>query len=361
MDTGLKLFLYFLGSFGFTLLMVYILLGFAQSLGIRSKNDVHVRWSNTAKPSLGGIAIFISVFLAVVVYSISHPGENIFSEPKFVFFFIGSCLAFFMGLADDAFNTRPLLKLSTQIMCGILLVLADTMIPISGNYILDGFLTIIWVVGLMNSLNMLDNMDGITASITITILLILMAFCLIFCCLVYDIHSFIVIGLLGSLSGFLWVNRPPSKLFMGDSGSQLVGFAIAFYTVHFIWQFEHHSPLPIWVKTYVLMMILAIPFIDTFTVVFNRIRSKQSPAKGGKDHTTHHMVYAGHSEKQTWLFYWITALILGAQGLLILYLYMIGFGYFSILPFPSFLLVFYYLFRNTHVHPIPKHENPSGD
>ena len=102
-----KLLLYFLGTMGFTLLTVYLLLGFAKSLGIRSKNDISVRCSNTSKPSLGGIAIFASVFMAIVIYLISHPTENIFGNQRFLFFFLGISLAFIMGLADDAFNTRP--------------------------------------------------------------------------------------------------------------------------------------------------------------------------------------------------------------------------------------------------------------
>jgi UDP-GlcNAc:undecaprenyl-phosphate GlcNAc-1-phosphate transferase len=346
----------FLGAMGFTLLTVFLLLGFAKSLGIRSKNDISVRWSNTSKPSLGGIAIFSSVFMAIIIYLISHPAENVFGNQRFLLFFLGISLAFFMGLADDAFNTQPLIKLVTQVICGLSVVASDLLIPATSNYWIDATLTIVWVIGLMNSLNMLDNMDGITASVAISILLMLLAFGLLFSSSTVDIHTFIMIGLVGSLSGFLMVNAPPSKLFMGDSGSQLIGYAIAFYSIYYLWYNEPSHP-PFWVTFYVALLILAIPFIDTFTVSFNRIKQGKSPAKGGKDHTTHHLVYLGFTERQTFLFVAITSMILGASGLLVFYLYTLNLHYFSLLPVLLFFPVFYFLFKNTHEFKAPKDKN----
>lgn len=350
----------FLGAMGFTLLTVFLLLGFVKSLGIRSKNDISVRWSNTSKPSLGGIAIFASIFMAIIIYLISHPTENIFGNERFLLFFLGISLAFFMGLADDAFNTRPLIKLVTQVICGLSVVASDLVIPATSNYWIDATLTVVWVIGLMNSLNMLDNMDGITASVAISILLMLLAFGLLFSSSTVDIHTFIMIGLVGSLSGFLMVNAPPSKLFMGDSGSQLIGYAVAFYSIYQLWYNEPSNP-PFWVTFYVALLILAIPFIDTFTVSFNRIKQGKSPAKGGKDHTTHHLVYLGFTERQTFLFFAITSMILGASGLLVFYLYTLNLHYSSLLPVLLFFPVFYFLFKNTHEYKAPKNNNNSLD
>ena len=346
-----KFLLFFLGTFCFTLFMVFVLLGFAKSLGIRSKNDIHVRWSNLSKPSLGGIAIFVSIFLAVVVYEITHPNENVFGNRTFLSFFAGICCAFLMGLADDAFNTRPLIKLFTQILCGISLVIGNAIIPISNSFWVDAFLTIFWTVGLMNSLNMLDNMDGITSGVSISIFTLILAFSFIFSGATINIHTFILIALIGSLGGFLLHNAPPSKLFMGDSGSQIIGYSVAFYTAYFI-LVPQRNDYPMWLIIYVALMILALPFIDTFTVTFNRIKKGQSPAKGGKDHTTHYLIYRGFSERKTFLFYWITSFILGCAGLVMLWLYNLGFSYFSLLPLILFFITFYFLFKNTHVsHP----------
>jgi UDP-GlcNAc:undecaprenyl-phosphate GlcNAc-1-phosphate transferase len=203
-------------------------------------------------------------------------------------------------------------------------------------------------------------MDGITASVAISILLMLLAFGLLFSSSTVDIHTFIMIGLVGSLSGFLMVNAPPSKLFMGDSGSQLIGYAVAFYSIYQLWYNEPSHP-PFWVTFYVALLILAIPFIDTFTVSFNRIKQGKSPAKGGKDHTTHHLVYLGFTERQTFLFVAITSMILGASGLLVFYLYTLNLHYFSLLPVLLFFPVFYFLFKNTHEYKAPKNNNNSLD
>jgi UDP-GlcNAc:undecaprenyl-phosphate/decaprenyl-phosphate GlcNAc-1-phosphate transferase len=348
---ALKVLLYFLGTFVFTLFLVKMLLGFAQSLGIRSKNDIHVRWSNTSKPSLGGIAIFISVFSAIVIYLISHPHENVFGDQRFLSFFIGVCMAFFMGLSDDAFNTKPLIKLFTQVLCGICLIWGEVVLPLSANYWINAFLTIIWVVGLMNSLNMLDNMDGITASIAINTFVFVIIFALVFNLSALNVYLFIMIGLLGSLAGFLLVNYPPSRLFMGDSGSQVLGFSIAYFTIFQGWMSPQE--IPIWLKAFVLLLILAIPFIDTFTVTFNRISLGKSPAKGGKDHTTHHMVYRGFNEKSTFLIFWGLSALLGSLGLLMIYLFTLGFGNYVLILMIPFYLVFYFLFKNTHVYKAP--------
>ena len=356
----LKFLFYFLGTLSFTILVVYLLLGFAKSLGIRSKNDIHVRWSNTSKPSLGGIAIFASIFMAMIVYLISHPTENIFGNQGFLFFFFGLSIAFFMGLADDAFNTRPLIKLGTQILCGISLIAGDIILPLTNMFWIDAIVTIIWVVGLMNSLNMLDNMDGITTSISINIFSFLLVFSLLFNTTAIDIHTFILIGIIGSLSGFLFVNAPPSKLFMGDSGSQVIGYAVAFYSIYYLWD-QAPKATPNWVTIYVAIMILAIPFIDTFTVSFNRIKQGKSPAKGGKDHTTHYMVYRGFSERQTFIFFWTISFLLGCMGLLIMFLYQQQFSYFSALLLFPFFLAFYYLFKNTHAHKVPNNKDISLD
>ena len=199
----LKFLFYFLGTLSFTLLVVYLLLGFAKSLGIRSKNDIHVRWSNTSKPSLGGIAIFASIFMAMIVYLISHPTENIFGNERFLFFFFGLSIAFFMGLADDAFNTRPLIKLVTQILCGLSLVAGNLVIPLTNVFWMDSVVTVIWVVGLMNSLNMLDNMDGVTATISSLIIAGIIMVLIITGNKIFDFYMLVLIGILGALIGFL--------------------------------------------------------------------------------------------------------------------------------------------------------------
>jgi UDP-GlcNAc:undecaprenyl-phosphate GlcNAc-1-phosphate transferase len=349
----LKLLLFFMGTFLVTMLIIRVLLQFAKTLGVRGKNSPELRWNPEIKPSVGGIAIFLSVFISIVTYLVLHPLENIFSNAGFVLFFLGMCLAFFMGLSDDAFDTKPLLKLTAQIVCGGCIACSGVSIPISDSSWINGVVTVIWTVGVMNSINMLDNMDGITASISSSAFLNFLFIGLYFCCDVMDVYVFILIGFVGSILGFLTFNKPPSRLFMGDSGSQLIGYTLAFFSVYILWDFKGLTEIPFWLKTVMLMLILAMPFMDTFTVVFNRIRRNTSPAKGGKDHTTHHLVYAGFNEWQVWLFFSCCSVTLGALGFLMLYLYSIGFQYGILLLLLPWFFLFLFLFRNTHVYQAP--------
>jgi UDP-GlcNAc:undecaprenyl-phosphate/decaprenyl-phosphate GlcNAc-1-phosphate transferase len=147
-----------------------LLLSFSQTLGIRNKNDITVRWSNESKPSLGGVAFFVAFLLGAIAYSIIFYTENIFHNKEFVGLFGAGLIAFIMGLADDAYNTKPYLKLAVQILCGVILVATDSLIAITPSFTINSLLTISWVVLIMNSLNMLDNMDGITGTNALFIL-----------------------------------------------------------------------------------------------------------------------------------------------------------------------------------------------
>lgn len=148
-----------------------ILLNFSKSLGIRNKNDVVVRWSNESKPSLGGVSFFVVFVFSSIVFSIVYYDENIFHNKEYIGLFVASSMAFLMGLADDAYNTKPLIKLAVQISCGLLFLWSGTVIDLFHVPVVDAIFTVLWVVLIMNSLNMLDNMDGITGTTVLFILL----------------------------------------------------------------------------------------------------------------------------------------------------------------------------------------------
>src|SRR5690606_38751999 len=114
-----------------------LLLRFSRSLGIRNKNDVVVRWSNESKPSLGGVSFFVVFVFAAIAYSIVfHEAPNIFQNKQYVGLFVAGSMAFLMGLADDAYNTKPLIKLLVQILCGVLFVITNTYIEFFQSFYL---------------------------------------------------------------------------------------------------------------------------------------------------------------------------------------------------------------------------------
>lgn len=289
-----------------------MLLRFSQSLGIRNKNDVIIRWSNESKPSLGGISFFITFLFGTMAYAVLFTNENLFLNHQFVGLMISGILAFGMGLSDDAYNTRPLIKLSIQILCGLILVLTNTIVNITGlNYaadidfwsvynLINVAITILWVVAVMNSLNMLDNMDGITGTTVSFILFSCLASEVILWSWNMNIWTLTLLAQIGALIGFLRYNIHPSRLFMGDAGSQFIGLFTAFFAIHHLWSVGDATHLTPWTGLFVTLIAFTPAFADTLTVVINRVRKGQSPMIGGKDHTTHHLVYSGLNDKQVW-------------------------------------------------------------
>lgn len=339
--------IFFSGSLIISLIVNLLLLKFSQNLGIRNKNDVTVRWSSTSKPSLGGISLFLGFLFSTFMYLILYPKSELFSNMSYVGLFISASLAFMMGLADDAYNTKPLFKLAIQILCGLIFIWTDTKIDLFHIEILDQSFTVLWVIILMNSLNMLDNMDGITATTT---LFALMA-CLFSCYFIGNSKEpywiFTIVSVIGAIVGFLRYNINPSKMFMGDAGSQFIGLFVAFFTVKYLWNLgaltENHS----WVSIIITLVALTPAAADTLTVVINRLKAGKSPMVGGKDHTTHHLVYAGFNDRQVWYIFTLIGFLSFAFSAFIIYLV----KHKTIMPIFAFLLffvvVFYYLYRNT--------------
>lgn len=344
----LEIILFFVGSIILSWLINRLLLKFSRSLGIRNKNDVVIRWSNESKPSLGGISMYISFVLAILIYATTHDSDRIFDDPSFSGLILSSTLAFAIGLADDAYNTKPLLKLAGQIGCGLILVYSGTTIELFHEFWLDAILTVVWVIAIMNSLNMLDNMDGITATVSLFILLACMILLLISSGFEFNHWVIILVTELGAIIGFLFYNLNPSRMFMGDTGSQFIGLFVAFFAIRSIWSVPAVVELPSWSGLLLVLGAFTPAFSDTLTVVINRLKKGQSPMVGGKDHTTHHLVYKGFSDFKVWqVFLLISALstlftvVLGwlilSKGLYLASL--------SIILF--FLVVFLLLYKNT--------------
>jgi UDP-GlcNAc:undecaprenyl-phosphate GlcNAc-1-phosphate transferase len=252
MYSSTQLFLIYSGLFFtalvFSLLVNSLFMRFARTLGIRESERMLVRWSSTSKPAFGGIGFYILFLASFTLHGVIFPnqGQNTL-RPDLFGLLAATSLGFLMGLADDAYNTRPLLKFLVQLACGVILVTSGTCIDMFSSREANIGLTLLWVVGMMNSINMLDNMDGITTTVSIAILSAgLLALWTIGP--IEPVFVVLIIGVMGSLCGFLFFNWHPSRMYMGDTGSQFLGVFLAFV--------------------------------------------------GGRDHTTHHLGYAGFSDGQ---------------------------------------------------------------
>jgi len=313
----------FVACFIFSLLINYILLKFAQTLGMRNSNENQVRWNPDTRPSLGGISFYM-IFLFSFIFTILLPQRYAGFNIQIIGILIASTLAFLMGLADDAFNTQPLLKFLTQLLCGMIVIFSGHSITIFQNHYVNYFLTIIWVVGLMNSINMLDNMDGIATLVSILACLF-MVFVNIS---LFNTHSYATtlnLGVLGALCGFLVYNFHPSKMFMGDTGSQFLGLFLSVMGIDNCW----NSPTSDMINGFpvanilIVVLVFLLPITDTVTVIVNRLKSGNSPFVGGKDHTTHHLFFRGITEKRIAILFFVT----GSIGIILAYFLVLDFSY----------------------------------
>jgi UDP-GlcNAc:undecaprenyl-phosphate GlcNAc-1-phosphate transferase len=302
-------------AFVFSLLINSILLKFAQTLGVRQSGQKEIRWNPAVKPSLGGISFFVVFLIAFIILNfINNILPLHYGNLKEIGILLVCTVAFLMGLADDAYNTQPLLKFITQLICGLILYFTGTKINIFTEEAYNFTLTIFWVVGLMNSINMLDNMDGITTIVSIVILFFIIAINL-------NLHTIISplpilsLGVLGSLLGFLVYNWHPSKMFMGDTGSQFLGSFLAVVGIEYCWNSSSlinnswYCVNPALMGFTVVSLVFILPLTDTITVTINRIKRGQSPFVGGKDHTTHHLFFKGITEKRIAILFFAIGLV----------------------------------------------------
>jgi UDP-GlcNAc:undecaprenyl-phosphate GlcNAc-1-phosphate transferase len=332
-------------AFCFSFLINKLFLNFSKNLGGRAKNENMVRWASVTKPAFGGISFFIVFLLSYSSYPLFFDNSLTFATPEMLGILIASTLAFLMGLADDAYDTNPSLKFIVQFASAIVLIISGTYIQLFDSTIVNYIITILWVVGMMNSINMLDNMDGIStlaSTFAFTSMLIVGSYYNE----VQSIYFLLTSCMISGLVGFLYFNWNPSKMYMGDTGSQFLGIVLSAMSIHFLW-----NPLSIVeeiaISKQFVLVILAflVPLSDTTTVVINRLSKGNSPFIGGKDHTTHHLSYLGFSDRQVAL---IIGLIASVNTLLIIYvltiedwsgLFTLLFGGYAFLVFLSLFLI----------------------
>jgi UDP-GlcNAc:undecaprenyl-phosphate GlcNAc-1-phosphate transferase len=230
----------------------------------------------------------------------------------------GGTVLMLLGLADDRRGLDWRLRLAVQTAVAVALVCLGWRLSLFLDVPwLTGALSVLWIVGLVNSFNMLDNMDGLSAGVAAIAAAMLAVVMLTTPRPDNNQPQLFVAGLLlvivGSLLGFLWHNRPPARLFMGDAGSYLVGYLLAVATLTATFAGGH---LP---KHAILapLCVLAVPLYDTASVVWIRLRSGRSPFVGDKSHFSHRLVELGMTRPQAVLTIYLTTATCGLGALLL--------------------------------------------
>ena len=310
-----KYLIFVFAAFCFSFIINKLFLSFSKNLGGRAKNENVVRWSSVTKPAFGGISFFIVFLLSYSSYPIFFDDFSAIGNIQVLGVLSAGTIAFLMGLADDAYDTNPSLKFIVQFAGAVLLILTGTYMQLFDSIYLNYALTIFWVVGMMNSINMLDNMDGVSTIASISAF-IAMLIATNGTTSLNPMFIMMASGMIAALFGFLYFNWNPSKMYMGDTGSQFLGILLGGLTIHFLWNpIEVENEVAISKQFLFVILAFIIPLSDTTTVVINRLAKGNSPFVGGKDHTTHHLSYLGLSDRMVAL---IVAL-LSSISLIIIY------------------------------------------
>jgi UDP-GlcNAc:undecaprenyl-phosphate GlcNAc-1-phosphate transferase len=287
--------------------MAYLLVGALTPLmrRIAIATDVIDRPNSSHKshkqpvPYLGGVAIIIGViFISYSTSLISNFTANTFWLATSV---LGPALLLgLIGLWDDLRNLQPLPRFIAQSIAGIftagILIATDNIGNPTGSVIFDAIITVIWVVGICNSINFFDNLDGGAAG-TVAISSIALAF------LALNADQYLIAALstvtAGATLGFLVWNKSPAKIYMGDAGALFLGVLLATLTIRL------HPDSDTQLGSYFTpIFLLAIPILDTTVAVFSRLRRHLSPFQGGQDHLSHRLVRAGLTRKQAAVTLW---------------------------------------------------------
>ena len=238
---------------------------------------------------LGGTVILLSFLIGIWL---GHPIER---EVKPLV--MGAIVMYLVGLIDDIYDLKPILKLIGQIVAASIVAfygitidfISFPMGPTIHFGILSIPITIIWIVAITNAINLIDGLDGLASGVS-AIGLITIAFIAILQANVFIIMICSV--LIGSLLGFLCFNFHPAKIFLGDSGALLIGFIIGFLS---LLGFKNIT----FISLFFPIVILAVPFIDTLFAMIRRMRNGQHIMQADKSHLHHKLLALGYSHRQT--------------------------------------------------------------
>jgi UDP-GlcNAc:undecaprenyl-phosphate GlcNAc-1-phosphate transferase len=267
------------------------------------------RWHTRSTPLLGGSGIFAGFLVGTGVALVSGVVQASWELGGIV----GGCTTLFVaGLLDDLFGLTPLMKIAAQVGAAVLVLVAGIRVEIIGNGVAATAIGLLWLIGMTNAFNLLDNMDGLAATLAAIA-------CLFFATDALFTHpnhmtALLALAICFACLGFLPYNlrlRRPARVFMGDSGSQVLGFAVAALGLAASWTAAGAG-----VATLLLpILVLAVPILDTTLVTVVRLLEGRPVTQGGRDHTSHRLVYQGLSDKRAVVMLAIVSAGLGGTSL----------------------------------------------
>ncbi|MGI8586960.1 MAG: MraY family glycosyltransferase [Chloroflexia bacterium] len=281
-----------------------------------------------AVPLLGGAAIWCGFVLTLLLFDTAG------FVKQFGSIIVGATIVSVVGLWDDRQGIKPALKLLGQIIAAVLIVAFGTSIhfasvltaafgvQLQNNDQLDLAVTILWVVGITNALNLLDNMDGLAGGVAAWASFFLFLLALMSS---QRYVALLALALAGACIGFLYYNFRPGHIFMGDTGSLFLGFMLAAVGIKLRFPVLYDPITGVAVNhqavTWMIpLLVLGLPIFDTALVTISRLRRRLPISRGGRDHTSHRLVALGMNHHEAVLLLYIICLLFGIAAIAVAYL-----------------------------------------
>lgn len=269
-------------------------------------------------PLGGGLALWITI---LAILAAAFLGEPLMPEAltryasgaraqagELVLILAMASVIMAMGFLDDRYDLDWRVRLSVQLGCAIVVVMGGVRVTLFGPFthpILGGAVTVVWIVGLTNAFNMLDNMDGLAAGVGLVV-------SLVFCGAQLAVGALfspaVLLVVAAALLGFLVHNHFPARLYMGDAGSNFLGFLLGSLTVVGTFTREPYSPYSVIAP----LLVMAVPLYDMTSVIVIRIHEGRSPFQGDRRHFSHRLVARGLTPAQA---VWTIILVTLASGM----------------------------------------------
>ncbi|QNG60232.1 undecaprenyl/decaprenyl-phosphate alpha-N-acetylglucosaminyl 1-phosphate transferase [Bacillus sp. PAMC26568] len=271
------------------------------AVDLPNKRKVHQK----QMPRLGGLSIFLGLLISLLYL-------------KFPFLdywpiFLSLIIILLLGIMDDIYSLGALVKLIVQLIAAIIVILGQLSvdfiyIPFIGTVDLQLSvipITVIWILGITNSINLIDGLDGLAAGISSIVLLF---FIIIASLNAQTAILYLCVMLIGGILGFLYHNFNPAKIFLGDTGSLMLGFLISVISLLGFYKTVTISSL------FVPVIILGLPLFDTLLAIVRRMRNHQPVMAPDKDHMHHRLLKMGLSHRSSVLVMYLISIIFGIIG-----------------------------------------------
>lgn len=301
-------------AFGISFVLTPVVKSFAKQVGAIDMPDKERHLHAHPIPRMGGLSIFIGFLLSVLLFA------SITTQVRGIL--LGAILIVVVGAVDDVLNLNAWLKFGIQIIAAVIAVLHGVIINVVTNPLLMtneqaltiGILavpvTILWIVGVTNSVNLIDGLDGLACGVSAIASLSILVVAVI----VPDSNinvAVILAALCGACLGFIPYNLNPAKIFMGDTGALLLGYILA--TVSVVGMFKFYA-----IVTFVVpVLALAIPLFDTIFAVIRRTAKGQSPFHADRGHLHHRLIDMGLNQKQAVAVLYALSAILGLAAVVL--------------------------------------------